>query len=119
VEQLGERISDALKAAGINLERIQEKNKTNFDRQSTVRNLKPGDDVLILMPTHNTKLLARWIGPHKVIQKRSDNNYVVDINGRNAILHINAQRRYNTDFPDSKEGTDECHRTKISPTTHP
>jgi len=59
VEQLGERISDALKAAGVNVERMQQKNKINFDRQSTVRNLKPGDDVLILMPSHNTKLLAR------------------------------------------------------------
>jgi len=109
VEQLGERISDALKAAGVNMEQTQHRNKTNFDRQSTVRNLEPGDDVLVLMPSHSSKFLARWGGPHKVVQKHPDNNYVVDINGRNAILHINALRRYNTDFPDSKEGTDEIH----------
>jgi len=39
VEQLGQRIADALKAAGLNVKETQQRNKANYDRQSTVRTL--------------------------------------------------------------------------------
>jgi len=101
------------------MEQTQRRNKTNFDRQSPVRNLESGDYVLALMPSHNSKFLARWGGPHKVVQKHPDNNYVVDINGRNAILHINALRRYDTEEPNGQNETDEYHQDEDVPNRAP
>ena len=103
VEQLGERIADALKAAGLNATKMHERNQVYFDRQATVRSLKPGDDVLVLRPTHDAKLLMRWAGPFKVLQKCEDNNYVIDMNGRQTLSHINALRRYWTEAPDGRD----------------
>ena len=82
VEQLGERIADALKAAGLHVKQTHVRNKANYDKKSTVRTLEPGEDALVLMPSHNSKLFAQWSGPYKVIQKCADNNYLLDINGR-------------------------------------
>ena len=36
VEQLGQQISDALKVAEQNIKEAQQRNKANYDRQSTV-----------------------------------------------------------------------------------
>ena len=110
VRQLGERIADALKAAKESSEQVQQRNKANYDRQSTVRSLSPGENVLVLMPSHSTKFLARWLGPYKVIEKCADNNYIIDINGRHAFLHINALRRYETDTHNEDENNDENDR---------
>ena len=44
------------------------------------------------MSTH--KLYAAWSGPHRVIERLSDTNYVVDLEGRRAGRHINLLRPY-------------------------
>jgi len=116
VRQLGERIADALKAAKESSEQVQQRNKANYDRQSTVRSLSPGENVLVLMLSHSTKFLARWLGPYKVIEKCADNNYIIDINGRHAFLHINALRRYETDTLNEDEKMTRTTGTKTSPT---
>lgn len=89
---------------------MQQRNKANYDRQSIVRSLSPGEDVLVLMPSHSTKFLARWLGNYKVIEICAYNNYIIDINGRHAFLHTNALRRYETDTHDEDEKTDENDR---------
>jgi len=62
VEQLGERIANALKAAGRNVKETQLRNKANYDRRSTVRSLEPGNDALVLMLNNSTKLFSQWCG---------------------------------------------------------
>ena len=75
----------------------QKRNKANYDKQSTVRCLKPHQKALIIMPTHGSKLFARWGGPYTVLKKCRNNNYILDVNGREALLHMNTLRKYEAD----------------------
>ena len=102
VEKLGERIRVALETAAGNTRESQQKNKANYDKQSTVRCLEPGESALILMPSHGNKLLSRWCGPYRVLKRCPDNNYILDVNGREALLHMNALRKYETE-PDAPQ----------------
>jgi len=96
LETLSQRIRAGLKAASQNTRTSQLRNKALYDKRSTVRSLEPGQDVLVLMPSHPSKIRARWCGPYKTLRKLPNNNYVLDIDGREAFLHINMLRRYET-----------------------
>lgn len=61
------------------------------------------------MPTDNNKLTAVWQGPYRVIGRGDNNNYILDVNGRQAMLHINALRKYHQDDDD-----DETQATAVS-----
>ena len=94
IHQLTERIETALKAARVNEESVQRRNKNYYDRQCSERHLEVGDLALILMPTDSNKLTATWQGPYRVVTVGENNNYVLDVKGRQALLHINTLRKY-------------------------
>ena len=101
MEQLENKIQTALSAAQENVTAAQQRMKTNYDKVSSVRKLEPGDSVLILRPTTNDKLHARWFGPVTVIRKCENNNYELQIGRRKAIMHINQLRRFETTQADN------------------
>ena len=82
VSDLQERLRGVLEAAAINTRAAQDRNKRYFDRRSTVRCLELNDNALVLMPSSSNKLLSKWCGPYRVIGKYTDNNYMLDIDGR-------------------------------------
>ncbi len=43
-----------------NLGRAQAQQKVWYDRNARSRELEPGDDVLVLLPTSTSKLFAQW-----------------------------------------------------------
>ena len=52
----------AYENADVNLEKYE----TYFDVRSEDRKFKPGDEVLLLLPTASNKLLSQWKGPYSV-----------------------------------------------------
>jgi hypothetical protein len=70
--------------------------KQLYDKQSTARHLAIDSLVLLLQPVSTHKLFAAWSGPHRVIECLSDNNYIIDLDGRRAVRHINLLRPYYT-----------------------
>ena len=106
MESLEAKIKAGLEAAAENQRATQAQNKAYFDRKSTVRSLNPGDDALVLMPDNGTKLMARWCGPFRVLRKLPNNNYHLDIRGREALLHMNSLRRYVHDGDDDQNVDD-------------
>lgn len=68
--------------------------KTNYDRKRCPRKLRPGDKVLILLPTDANKLLMQWKGPFQVIERINDVDYVIEVSGKNNIFHINMLKKY-------------------------
>jgi hypothetical protein len=76
------------------MRRQNDRQKRNYDRKSTVRELKEGDLVLILQPTSSFKLLAQWSGPYSVTKKLNSFNYEVDLGHRKTVLHINLLRKW-------------------------
>ncbi|KAJ1142593.1 hypothetical protein NDU88_008907, partial [Pleurodeles waltl] len=51
-----------------NLEQAQQTQKSYYDKGSKLRVLQPEDQVLIMRPTSDHKLLAKWQGPYRVIK---------------------------------------------------
>ncbi len=64
-----------------NLGKAQVQQKAWYDRNARSRELQPGDDVLVLLPSSTKKLFAQWQGPYKVKRKVGKVNYEVEMPG--------------------------------------
>ncbi len=69
VLQMRAKLQQAVTAARENLQQAQIKHKVWYDRKARARMFQPGDQVLLLLPTSENKLLAKWQGPFKVRRK--------------------------------------------------
>ena len=75
-----------------NLLEAQERQQRLYNRGTKLRQFSPGDKVLVLLPTSNTKLLAKWQGPFVVTRRVGDVDYEVqraDREGAKQIYHLN------------------------------
>ena len=80
-----------------NLLKAQGDQKTWYDRTARERTLSPGEQVLVLLPTNTSKLLARWHGPYKVIRQVGRVNYLVAMPERRkkeGVFHANMLKRW-------------------------
>ena len=68
--------------------------KTYFDKRSVKRKFEVDDEVLLLLPDSNNKLLCTWKGPYKVLEVKSDLNYLIDVKGAAKLFHVNMLKRY-------------------------
>ena len=69
VIDLRNRIESTCRLASENLKEAAKTYKKHFDKRAKMRNLNVGDEVLILLPTDNNKLLMQWKGPFSVTEK--------------------------------------------------
>jgi len=53
------------------------------------REFKPGEKVLLLLPSDNNKLLMQWKGPFVVVEKKGKNNYRIQLPERVKMFHAN------------------------------
>ena len=103
LQQLNDKIEVALAAARANEREAQQRMKAHYDKVSSTRELKPGEQAYILLPTTANKLLAEWQGPYRVKRRCSNNNYELDLGHRRAILHINCLRKFERPETDSTQ----------------
>ena len=96
IEKLNAGIQVALKAAHQNVSQAQEQMKRNYDKISSIRELKPGEWAVILLPTTGNKLMASWRGPFQILRRLENNNYELQIGRRRAVMHINSLRKFHT-----------------------
>ena len=91
---LHQRLAKCQEIAVENAESARAKRKLWYDKHTTKRILKPGDQVLILRPKKLNKLMAKWQGPGIVLKKVSDTNYLINFANREQIYHINMLKQY-------------------------
>ena len=90
-----DRLEKLHELASFKEKEAKRKQKKYFDGKSKVRDLEPGQRVLVLLPTSNSNLLAEWKGPYKVIEKVSPVDYKVQINRKTSkVYHINILKLY-------------------------
>ncbi len=94
VVELRERLDQTLKIAKESLQNSQVRYKKYFDKKTKERNFQPGEDVLVLLPTNNNKLLMQWKGPYKVEKIVNKNDYVITIGSKSKVYHANLLRKY-------------------------
>ena len=64
-----DRVRESMKE---NEERAKIQHKKYHDRKTTMRQVAVGDMVLVLLPKKQNKLLAEWLGPYPITEKKSD-----------------------------------------------
>ena len=93
VFDLRNRLEDTCKMVH-NLSAAQLRNKSHFDKRAKPRSHNVGDEVLLMLPTDNNKLMMRWKGPYVIQDKVGVNDYRILI-GKNArVFHVNMIKRY-------------------------
>ena len=66
--ELRERLEQTCQLARDNLEKVQCKQNTYYDKRARSRKFDVGDKVLLLLPTESNKLLLQWKGPYEVVE---------------------------------------------------
>ncbi|XP_076044813.1 uncharacterized protein LOC143027412 [Oratosquilla oratoria] len=81
VIELQEKLSECSQMAARQADISSSRYKAYFDLKLQNRQFKPGDEVLVLMPSDTSKLLVTWNGPYKVLE-------------RHRFYHANILKRY-------------------------
>ena len=90
------RIERMKELADINLLETQKQQKKWYDKNSRKRVFFPGDRVLLLLPSNCNKLLAKWQGPFKVLERVGDLDYLIEMPNRRrrkGLFHINLLKK--------------------------
>ena len=85
-----------------NLEAAQRKQKTWYDKRAREVQLDVRDQVLVLLPTRNEKLLTKWKGPYLVVERVGKVNYKIEIPGatkKQKLMHINMLKKWHPPDP--------------------
>ena len=69
VVKMRERLERMTALAQGNMEMAQQCQKTWYDQKARERVFSPGQQVLVLLPTSDSKLLTRWHGPYEVTRR--------------------------------------------------
>ena len=80
-----------------NLEGAQRKQKTWYDQTARKRTLSPGEQVLVLLPTSTSKLLAQCHAPYEVIGQVGSVNYLIAMpewQKKKGVFHINMLKKW-------------------------
>lgn len=94
VLQARERLQTMTEIANEKERKAKGKQKLHFDKKAKMRTMQSGDKALVLLPTATSKLLAQWKGPYKVIEKVGDVNYIIEINRKRKLFHINMLKQW-------------------------
>ena len=117
VTELMDKIKTTCEIARSELQKASKRYKKYYDRKARPRQLKPTDQVLILLPTDNNKLLLQWKGQFSVLNRVGKNDYSIDINGRPRTFHVNMLKQYITRQSETKEQEDVNDSTTSETTT--
>ncbi|KAJ1205578.1 hypothetical protein NDU88_001006 [Pleurodeles waltl] len=95
--ELRENLNTVWEEAHTALRAAQLKQKQSYDTHSAVRTLAVGDKALVLLPSTDNKLLARWQGPFEVTAQINPTTYKLSMSqngGREQIYHINLLKKW-------------------------
>jgi len=76
------------------LRRKQVSQKRQFDYRAKPRSFTAGDQVLVLLPTSDNKLLMQWKGPFEVLERVEGNDYRIELANRKKVFHANLLKQY-------------------------
>lgn len=92
VLELRQRLEEGAEVALANAKVSSHKYKEYFDKRAKPRKLEAGDEVLLLLPSSN-KLIMQWKGPFEVVECRNLVDYVIKVNGKLKLYHINMLKK--------------------------
>lgn len=106
-------LEETCKMAQEALKKSAKRYKFYYDKGKRDCVFKAWDKVLLLLPTDNNKLLMQWKGPHKVIEKRGQSDYVISLPTGKKTFHANILKKYITQENDKESCTRRHHRNVL------
>ena len=94
VTELRERLEVSLKLAQEELQKSQKCYKKYYDRTAKSRHLEVGEQVLLLLPTENNKLLMQWRGPYTIESRVGSNDYRIKMGSKTKTYHLYMLKKY-------------------------
>lgn len=97
VSRFRNRLYETSRLARERLRTAQARMKQHYDRNTTPRTFKVGDNVLVLLPLAGHPLKARFHGPYTIARKVSELNYIINTPDRRKatkMCHINMLKPY-------------------------
>ena len=94
VIELQEKLAECSQIAAQHADVSSSRYKTYFDLKSQDRQFKPGDEVLVLLPSDTSKLLITWNGPYKVLERRGKVDYLIEDPRGPRLYHANLLKKY-------------------------
>ena len=92
-----EKLAKMSELVGENATRAKAQQKKWYDQNARSREFQPGEQILVLLPTSTSKLLAQWQGSYPIVRRIGAVNYEVDMVGqrkRRRIFHVNMLRKW-------------------------
>ncbi|GBM82490.1 hypothetical protein AVEN_202389-1 [Araneus ventricosus] len=94
LQELKLKMEQATERVKIFAEWKQQSYADSFNRNTTSKSFRPGDQVYLLIPDSSNKLYARWISPGEIIKHISPHSYLVKLpDGRKKQIHVNKIRK--------------------------
>lgn len=97
VLQMRERLEKMRTLAQTHLMEAQKHQKTWYDQTARERGFVVGDRVLVMLPSQESKLLAKWQGPFEIRNQLGPTTYEVVIPGQDRasrVLHVNLLKKW-------------------------
>uniref|UniRef100_A0A3B3HAG4 Gypsy retrotransposon integrase-like protein 1 n=3 Tax=Oryzias latipes TaxID=8090 RepID=A0A3B3HAG4_ORYLA len=97
VVQMRERLEKMSELAQAHMAEAQKQQKVWYDRSARQRSFSPGQKVLVLLPSSDSKLLTKWQGPFEVLQRIGQTTYRVSTPGQSRstrLLHVNLLKEW-------------------------
>ena len=105
VLQMRERLEKMSALAEAHMADVQKRQKTWYDQTARHRIFSPGQKVLVLLPSQESKLLVKWQGPYEVQKRLGPTTYEIATPGRGRstkVLHVNLLKEW-ISRPEGKE----------------
>ena len=95
VLEMREKLKSMAELAQQNLEQAQQRQRTYYDKRAKARSFQAGEKVLVMLPSDNSKLLAKSQGPFQVIRKLgSTTSEVAKLGKKSSRLHFNLLKEW-------------------------
>ncbi|XP_038062382.1 uncharacterized protein LOC119732846 [Patiria miniata] len=94
VVDLRERMEATCTMAQEELSKTSKRYRKYYDVRSRDRKFAGDDEVLILLPTYQNKLLMQWKGPFKITKKIAKHDYRVKVGNKDKTYHTNLLKKY-------------------------
>ncbi|XP_014831825.1 PREDICTED: uncharacterized protein LOC106909856 [Poecilia mexicana] len=97
VMQMRERLQKMTALAQQHMAAAQKYQKAWYDKSARQRTFVPGQKVLVMLPSSESKLLAKWQGPFEVAKQLGPTTYKVVKVGRphsTKVLHVNLLKEW-------------------------
>ena len=103
VTDLRNRMEETCELAREHLQKAKVRQAAYFNRRTKDRSLNTEDKVLVLLPEKQNKLRLTWRGPYPVEKKINAVDYLINIDGKQRVYHINLLKRYHERQPEERE----------------